>query len=204
MTNIKSTKTELCDLFEKYKADKCPAISHTYSPKYYELLNPIRYEVKNMLEIGIGNIPLMNSLVGGDYIPGASIKAWRDFFTNATVYAVDILPDVLFQENRIKTYQVDQSSSDSIKSFMDDVISNTSNDFIFDYIIDDGSHILDHQIISGYEFPKYLKKDGIYIIEDIHVKSLPVLDDVNFPDLEKTHIYKGGSDWDNFIVYKKK
>lgn len=196
-------KTELCKIFEKYKADKCPAIHHTYSPSYYELLNPIKHQVKNMLEIGIGNIPLMTQIIPEGYIPGASIKAWRDFFPNATVYAVDILTEVLFEDERIKTYQLDQSSIESIQSFINTVRKETSEDFIFDYIIDDGSHIIDHMIISGYEFPKYLKKDGIYIIEDIQTKYLPALMDVKFPHLEMTHVYNGGTDWDNFLVYKK-
>jgi hypothetical protein len=203
MNYIPYQKTELCELFEKYKADKCPAVHHTYSPSYYELLNPIKHQIKNMLEIGIGNIPLMTQIIPEGYIPGASIKAWRDFFPNATVYAVDILPEVLFEDERIKTYQLDQSSIESIQNFINIVKKETSEDFIFDYIIDDGSHIIDHMIISGYEFPKYLKKDGIYIIEDIQNKYLPALMDVKFPNLEMTHVYNGGSDWDNFLVYKK-
>lgn len=203
MNSIPYEKTELCELFEKYKADKCPSIHHTYSPSYYELLNPIKHQVKNMLEIGIGNIPLMTQIVPEGYIPGASIKAWRDFFPNATIYAVDILSDVLFEDERIKTYQLDQSSLESIQYFINSVRKETSEDFMFDYIIDDGSHIIDHMIISGYEFPKYLKKDGVYIIEDIQNKYLPALMDVKFPNLEMTHVYNGVSDWDNFLAYKK-
>lgn len=196
-------KTELCVLFEKYKADKCPAVHHTYSPGYYELLNPIKDKVSNMLEIGIGNVPLMRQIIPEGYIPGASIKAWRDFFTKATVYAVDILPEVLFSDDRIKTYQVDQSSVTSIQSFMKTIREQVSEQLMFDFIIDDGSHMIDHMIISGYEFPNYLKKDGIYIIEDIQQKYLPALADVKFPGLEMTHVYNGVSDWDNFLVYKK-
>jgi hypothetical protein len=196
-------KTDLCKLFEKYKSDKCPAVHHTYSSKYYELLNPVKHQVKNMLEIGIGNIPLMTQIIPDGYIPGASIKAWRDFFQNAIVYAVDILPEVLFEDERIKTYQLDQSSIESIQHFINNIKKETSEDFMFDFIIDDGSHIIDHMIISGYEFPKYLKEGGIYIIEDVQTKYLPALMDVKFPHLQMTHTYQGGTDWDNFLVYKK-
>lgn len=196
-------KTDLCLLFEKYRADKCPSIHHTYSPQYYELLNPIRYSAKNILEIGIGNIPLMTQIVGSDYIPGASIKAWRDFFTNANIYSIDILEEVLFSDDRIKTYQVDQSSATSIQSFIKTIRDEQNEDIMFDFIIDDGSHRIDHMIISAYEFPNYLKTDGIYIIEDIQEKYLPSLMDVKFPQLEMTHTYNGISPWDNFLVYKK-
>ena len=29
-------KTELCEIFYKYKSDKCPKIKHSYSPEYYK------------------------------------------------------------------------------------------------------------------------------------------------------------------------
>jgi hypothetical protein len=196
-------KTELCLLFEKYKADKCPSIHHTYSPSYYEILNPIRHSAKNILEIGIGNIPLMSQIINNGYIPGASIRAWRDFFINANIFSIDILPEVLFTDERIKTYQADQSSIPSIQSFIKQIQKEASGEFMFDFIIDDGSHKIDHMIISGYEFPNYLKKGGIYIIEDIQNKYLPILMDIEFPQLKITHTYNGVSDWDNFFVYTK-
>ena len=202
MNYINYQKTELCQLFEKYKADKCPVIHHTYSPSYYELLNPIKNDIKNMLEIGIGNVPLMTQIVSDGYIPGASIRAWRDFFPNSTIYAVDILPEVLFEDDRIKTYELDQSSIESIQNFISVVRSETSEDFMFDFIIDDGSHLIDHMIISGYEFPKYLKEDGIYIIEDVQNKYFSALKDVKFPKLEILYEYRGIFEWDNFLVYK--
>lgn len=191
-------KTELCSIFEKYKADKCPAILHSYSPAYYELLKDIKYTAKNVLEIGIGTVPLMEGVGIANYVPGASIKGWRDFFPNATVYAVDIEESVMFTENRIVTDVVDQSSVDSIRKFTSKV------DTKFDFIIDDGSHLINHQIISAYELVNNLKDDGIYIIEDIHVKYLPIYEEMEFPGLQKIYTHLGTGDaWDNFIAYRK-
>jgi hypothetical protein len=192
-------KTELCTLFEKYKADKCPAVYHTYSPQYFRLLTEIRPHIKNVLEIGIGTVPLMEQIVGQGYTPGASIKAWRDFFPNANIYAIDIDETVLFTEERIFTTKVDQSSTDSIRSYL-----NSINNVNFDLIIDDGSHLIDHQIISIHEFSKRLNDKGIYIIEDVNLKYLGVYDDIQIPNLTRVYTHIGKKDpFDNFIVYKK-
>lgn len=190
--------TELCNLFEEYKADKCPSILHTYSPIYYGLLRDIKYSVKNVLEIGIGTNFLMDPIVGQGYTPGASIKAWRDFFPNAHIYAIDIDETVLFHDHRISTAKVDQSSTDDIRNYMNTI------GVTFDLIIDDGSHRIDHQIISAYELSKHLNFGGLYIIEDVNNKYLQSYEDIKFPNLNRIYTHIGGRDqWDNFIVYKK-
>jgi mannosyltransferase OCH1-like enzyme len=140
----------------------------------------------------------MSKVVGNNYIPGASVKAWRDFFTHANIFAVDIDESVLFSEDRIKTFKVDQSSHKSINEFINNV------NVKFDVIIDDGSHFIDHQIISAYELSQHLNEGGIYIIEDVHTKYLDSYDDIEFPGLTKIYMHVGWKDkWDNFVAYKK-
>lgn len=160
------SKTELCLLFEKYGSDKCDSIFHTYSRFYYSLFLPQRDSVKNFLEIGVGTKDIMVPIVGSDYKEGASLKAWRDFFPNAMVYGLDIDESVLFEENRIKCYPVDQSQESSLiqttnRIFQENAINS------FDVIIDDGSHISQHMLCSINVMFQYLVKNGIYIIEDI-------------------------------------
>jgi hypothetical protein len=191
--------TELCTLFEKYRADKVQTIHHDYSVDYFFHLISNKEKYSNVLEIGIGNIPLMSNHVGGDYIPGASIKAWRDFFPNATVYAIDILEEVLFEEERIKTYVADQSNPDLLENFITTVKQQTGNEnFEFDFIIDDGSHDVSHQKTSINTLNKYLKVGGIYIIEDIASWWLEELLKNTPPNME---ILQNRGD---FIVYTKK
>jgi hypothetical protein len=191
--------TELCVLFEKYKADKVKTIHHDYSVDYFRHLISNKEKYTNILEIGIGNIPLMNNHVGGGYIPGASIKAWRDFFPNATVYAIDILEEVLFEEERIKTYTADQSNPDSLENFISTVKQQTGNEnFEFDFIIDDGSHDVAHQKTSLNTLNKYLKIGGLYIIEDIASWWLQELLEDTPPNME---ILQNRGD---FIIYTKK
>ena len=51
---------------------------HSYLPLYQKLLGKKKLTSKNILEIGIFN--------------GGSIKLWNDYFTNATIYGLDVVP----------------------------------------------------------------------------------------------------------------
>lgn len=198
--------TELCLLFEKYKSDKCDAIYHTYSKYYYEILNPLKNDVHNMIEIGIGNKLLMRPIVGDDYQEGASLRAWRDFFTNANIFGLDIDKSVLFNEDRIRCYFTDQSNPKILNKTVDDIKNEWGIEH-FDFIIDDGSHIKEHMLCSLFTLDKFLKRDGIYIIEDIHDHEVDFFS-TNFPPTMKPLLeYRGNHRkakvQDNFIVYIK-
>lgn len=61
---------------------------------------PIKDSAKNILEIGIGDFGTKN---------GGSLLLWKSFFTNATIYGVDILPksrvlDELIDDKSIQLY----------------------------------------------------------------------------------------------------
>ncbi len=215
MTNIEVTV--LCKLFYKYKSDKCKLTGvlkehksehgnphyHTYSPEYFRLLSPLRHKVRKMLEIGIGNKTLMQPLCGDDYVEGASIRAWREFFPHATVFGVDILANVLFESERIKTYQMDQSSPEDIHRCLTQMRADAREAFCFDVIVDDGSHRPEHMITSIRELERYLSNGGIYIIEDIRTEFFFRIKEINVPGLILICEYKGETEWDNFIAWRK-
>jgi hypothetical protein len=192
-------KTELCKLFELYKADKCDSILHSYSSEYYRLFEPIKNIVKNFMEIGIGNKKLMGPIVGKEYIPGASLRAWKDFFINAKIFGLDIDKDVLFEEDNIKCFYTDQSSAESLKNTLKLMSEN-----IFDIIIDDGSHIKEHMTLSYEILIDYLNFGGFYIIEDIWLNDIEYF--INLCNHKTTveYVHKGNYDQDNFICYRKK
>ena len=177
-------ETPLCRLAWKYKADKTPRISHKYTPAYHEILKDIRASAQNILEIGIGNSDLMIPISGDEYVPGASLRMWRDYFPNATVYGCDILESVLFEDERIKTFWVDQSSEEILKERVPELE--------FDMILDDGSHLLPHMITSFKALWSRVKPGGYYIIEDMAGAE---------EELKKlAPVYASGSE---FIVFKK-
>ena len=51
---------------------------------------------------------------------------------------------------------------------MDSIIGSDRYHIGYDVIIDDASHLPEHQVASYQIFGPYLKKGGVYIIEDIH------------------------------------
>ena len=201
MTN----NTELCDYFFKYHSDKCPQVGHSYSPHYYELLKDGKETYLNVLEIGIGNNELMKPLYGERYIVGGSLKAFNDFFINANIYGLDIREDVLFSEKRIKCFYTDQSNSEELVKSIN-VIKKSSNDedLEFDLIIDDGSHIFDHMVLTFRTLCKYLKHNGIYIIEDIKRFELDLVLNMEISGFEMIKIHRGNTGQDDFIAYRKK
>jgi len=148
--------TELCKLGEKYGTDKCPQINHNYTPFYYKLFNPIKNDVKKVLELGVGvNKPSRR------VVSGASLRMWRDFFPNAQIYGTDNRLNVHFEEDRIKTFLADGV----LEKDWDKVLAETGTDI--DIFIDDGSHLLGDQIATAEILLPKLKKDVVYIIEDV-------------------------------------
>ena len=203
--------TDLCNIAKTYKVDKCPYIeakypTHTYTPQYHNIFKDLRDKDLEFLEIGIGNIPLMSSIID-NYVPGASMKMWRDYFSKANIYACDIDKSVLFQDTRIKTFYTDQSNPTSLIELYNN-ISSISDKKYLDVILDDGSHNPDHQSISFKYMWQYVKPNGgIYIIEDVHntyfqrILNLPK--EFGFSDVEILYVHKGEWDSDNFIAFRK-
>ena len=192
----------LCLLGKKYSVDKSPFFgNHTYTPEYHKIFKDLRTNIQNILEIGIGNIPLMMGLTNDSYEPGASLRMWRDYFPNANIFGCDILSDVLFNEERITTFQTDQSNENSLNT----LISNIGNKL--DFIIDDGSHIQQHMVTSFKILWKSLKVNGIYIIEDIHISFIDRIanlnNEFNLIDASCIRVYKGKFESDNFVVFQK-
>ena len=202
--------TELCKLAEKYLVDKSPFFGrHTYTPAYHTLLTDesicdARQDIKLVLEIGIGNIPLMKELTSAAYTPGASLRMWRDYFPNAQIIGCDILDSVLFTDDRITTFQTDQSDPKSLQT----LISNIQKIQPYaDVILDDGSHEVEHMIISFKELWPLVKPGGLYIIEDIRSPFVPKIQalvyEAGFKDASVHKVYHGIGFWDNFVVFYK-
>ena len=194
--------SELCILGKKYNVDKSPFFrNHTYTPEYHKLLKDIKNNIENVLEIGVGNIPLMSGLTSSDYKPGASLRMWRDYFPKANIFGCDILKDVLFNEERISTFLTDQSNIISLNNLMTSIGNN------IDLIIDDGSHIQEHMVTSFKTLWKIIKYNGLYIIEDIHIsffdRMMKLNDEFSIFDAKCIMAYKGKFVSDNFVVFKK-
>lgn len=120
--------------------------THNYCPIYETLFHPIKNDVKVFLELGIEMT--------------ASIMMWRDYFPNAFIHGIDLV-ECNDGGERTKNYIVDQSKPEELKWLMEQINSE------IDVIVDDGSHDLNHIIISLTELYPYLKSGGLYLIEDL-------------------------------------
>ena len=144
-------------------------------------------EVKNILEIGLGFILKdSNTAFSKDnYKHGNSLRMWRDYFTEASVYGIDINKNLMFTENRIKTFVANQNSEQDLQLVMDKI------DTKLDIIIDDGSHMGEHQVFSFIHLNKHLSDNGIYVIEDVQPPHINGFKDLSiFPADFKEYINK--------------
>jgi hypothetical protein len=160
----RKSSEELKLLLESYGSDK------TNPHNYHYLYGPIlsnKNEIKNIFEIGLGtkNINIVSNM-GVDGKVGASLRAFRDYCPNANIVGADIDREILFTENRISTYFVDQTKPETL----DYILPNISNEF--DLLIDDGLHSPNANIaVISFAINK-IKKGGWIVIEDISDESL--------------------------------
>lgn len=173
-------------------SDKTPKINHYYTPEYYQLLKDKKYE--KVLEIGIGYPDLMCRFTNDTYKAGASLYMWKEYFETSEIFGCDIRD---IQLEGIKTFVCDQSDTLQLENMMDK-IGNV------DFIIDDGSHILSHQIISFKTLWKYC--NDIYIIEDVPPQHLDEIEQLSllFSNCECIKKYIHPKDNQGFISFQKK
>ena len=125
--------------------DSDKVVFHEYDKIYTDFLEKYRNKNICLFEIGLDE--------------GKSVKLWKEYFTNPKIYGMDI--DKKFSSNDIEVFQGDQSK-------MDQVIEIANKVPKCDFILDDGSHIAEHQLnCFNYLFVNLLKPGGVYIIEDI-------------------------------------
>jgi hypothetical protein len=154
-------ETPLCEIAYKYGTDKCPQVAHSYTLFYYELLKDKRETFRKVLELGVGTKERMPVNVASHYRTGASLYMWRDFFPNAQIYGMDFDSNAIFQDERITTFLCDER----VASDLEGVIEQTGPDI--DLFVDDGDHDGCRQVFACRTILPLLKKDVIYIIEDL-------------------------------------
>jgi hypothetical protein len=138
----------LKEIYQNYKTpegDGDKGTAHSYLEIYEKIFNSRRESI-SLLEIGVSK--------------GYSLMLWKDFFINSKIIGLDInLSSLIFKPDGFQVYETDATD----KSKLDYILKDQK----FDFIIDDGSHLLEHQVASfNILFPR-LKEGGVYFIEDI-------------------------------------
>lgn len=154
--------TEMCVSGGNYNTDKSPLSLNCicgpyhrkgYTAIYSMLFSPFRHQKITFGEIGIEG--------------GCSLKMWSDWFYNADINA--------FEYHDFKIEYCKQLNIPKVNYYKTNVenTNELNNSFLnldkqFDIIIDDSTHIIEHQNNIINITNKYLKPGGILIIEDIH------------------------------------
>ncbi len=148
----------LDELFYHYGSDKSNIFKktkdtgHGFSKFYSKHLNHLKEKKVKILEIGS--------------FAGASAAAFKKFFPNSIIYCFDInISKFIYHSKDINVYGLDIKNKNKLEKTLKKINVEKNFDF-FDVIIDDGSHYLSDILFSLNTLFKYLKKNGIYIIED--------------------------------------
>ena len=146
----------LLSLVDDAETDK--NTSHSYLELYETLLSSKKDTAKNILEIGIGDYRVKN---------GGSIKLWKAYFTNAKIYALDIIPIHRVLDEHVNDPRVVLFTSTHAydEKFFNENIFNKN--LKFDFMLDDGPHTLESMKTFIRLYSKVMTDDGILIIEDV-------------------------------------
>lgn len=182
-----------------------------YLEVYERYFAPYRNKNCRVLEIGVQN--------------GGSLQLYQKYFSFAEkIVGVDIDPKC----KRVESGNIYVEIGSQVdRNFLEDVSAAHGP---FDIVIDDGSHVFEHQIASFETLFPNISPTAVYIVEDTHTSYLPdfgggvgkqesfieygkfVLDQVNSPFFEyedsKTawlaeHLYSV-SFYDSMVVFEKR
>lgn|SRR5690606_26500720 len=140
----------LTRLAKIYSTDKHG--THFYTPHYQAHFKKFKYKRIKLLEIGVGGYE--NPFRGG-----RSLRMWKKYFPFGQITSLDIYDKSPLMESRIRIYQGSQTDQTLLET-----IHEKSGPF--DIVIDDGSHINEHVILTFEILFPLLKDGGIYVIED--------------------------------------
>lgn len=167
---------QLTKLAIKHKTDKWG--KHHYTPYYYDLFKDKQKTTKKIIEIGVGE--------------GASLRMWQDFFPNANIYGAEIDLKRIFEDGSIKVFKCDQSSEKDLIALIKEVGSD------IDFVIEDASHKPEDQIFTCLTLMPKLKRDVIYIIED--VADVTIIEKLSVYDCEMITV---GERYDDRLIIAK-
>lgn len=161
--------TRLCEILYYHNSDKAFAW-HNYSSLYNFLLDAHLARPMKVLEIGIGTNYLDTpSSMGESGSPGASLRAWREYFLNASIIGADIDRRILINEFRIKSHFVDQTDQETVQDLVRKEIAGQN----VGVVIDDGLHAYGPNSQCFETIFPALEEGALYVVEDILGFELP-------------------------------
>jgi len=144
---------------------------------YHRYLTPValrsciegKGKMVRILEIGLGCAPDGGMVQG---TPGGSARAWRYIFPSPAfdldlhIMEYDKKCALKWSEENPEIATVHAGDQNSVNDL--NRVLQQSGGAPFDVIIDDASHVNEHQINTAEHMMQYLAQGGIYVVEDIH------------------------------------
>lgn len=141
---------DLGDIFELHGTDK--GTLHSYGPVYESLLSAQRDDPRPVLELGV------------QY--GQSLRAWREYFTAATIHGIDCNAAAMIRgDARITTHLVNIREALKLTR-----LARTHGPF--QLIVDDISHNPDDVLPALATLWPFVADGGLYVIEDVQTPAL--------------------------------
>lgn len=126
------------------------AHGHTYIDFYEENFSKYKHKKINLVEIGVRC--------------GASIKLWREYFSNAMIYGIDNGPiGIEMNEEWVSGDNVQYIECDAYTQECVDKLPNK-----IDILIDDGPHFFESHVKLLQLYLHKINKGGILVIEDVN------------------------------------
>jgi hypothetical protein len=170
----------LAQIYDPTISDK--GTNHSYiTDVYEELFAPFRQTAATILEIGAYD--------------GGSLFMWKEYFTNATIYGIELEQRVKIEDPRV--IQIITSG------YLPETLNLIPSEL--DIAIDDGPHSPESQIIFIDLYLKLIKPNGLLIIEDIAEKNVETLIN-HIPESHQSKYvlhdlrHKRGGRWDNIVL----
>lgn len=145
-------------LLHWFGSDKHRPGFHAYGSLHQAKFRPLKYRRIKLVEIGIGDWPGAG---------GRSLLAWRAFFPFATIVGCDLLDKQGLARPGTRIRRMSQGSRE-------DLLALLAAEAPFDIVIDDGSHLSEHQLLTFRVLFDGLKDGGLYVIEDVQTSYWPV------------------------------
>lgn len=152
-------QSTLCRLCCESGTDKSPYNAHghrhPYTAPYSLFFEPLKHKPIKFAEVGV--------------FRGASLVAWRNFFTRARIYGYDNdVANLEYIRNLgMPNVVLDTIDASQVQNIQEKLTQATQDGELFDVIIDDASHDPADQCAMIRSVLPFLKQGGLFIIEDI-------------------------------------
>ena len=134
------------------------ARGHRYMEAYRRFFSPYRNKRITLLEIGVGGY---DSASGGQ-----SLQLWKCFFRRASIIGIDVHDKTGLSRGRVHIYQCSHANREGLREIV-------RRHGAIDLVIDDGSHLNQHQKESFEVLFPLMSARGVYVVEDVQTSYWP-------------------------------